>query len=191
MLIAAGKVHVFLGITCVLVRCLSTRLIDAVIFMISEDFKRVLWNSRGFTLGEMMTVAAVISIMVTIAVPNYLSFQPSMRLNGAAREVLGKLMWARAQAVQNNNTSVITFTSDHTFQVFNDANGNGSADANETITIDLQTDYSDVTFTVGGSSSTPTFNGRGTANSDTTVTITNSSGSKTVTVSPTGNVKIS
>jgi type IV fimbrial biogenesis protein FimT len=166
-------------------------LVQTVIFVKSKDLKRVLSNSRGFTLGEIMTVAAVISVMVAIAVPNYLSFQPTMRLNGAAREVLGKLMWARAQAVQNNNTSVVTFLTDHTFQVFNDANGNGSVDPNETITIDLQTDYPDVAFTVSGSSSTPTFNGRGTASSDTTVTITNSSGSKTVTVSPTGNVKIS
>jgi len=159
--------------------------------MTLQEFKRVLSNNRGFTIGEMMAVAGVISVVMAIAVPNYLSFQPSMRLNGASREVLGKLMWARSKAVQNNNTSVVTFITDHTFQVFNDANGNGSADANETITIDLQTDYSDVTFTVSGSSSTPTFNGRGTASSDTTVTITNSSGSKTITVSPTGNVKIS
>jgi type IV fimbrial biogenesis protein FimT len=154
------------------------------------QFKRVLLNNKGFTIGEMMAVAGVISVVMAIAVPNYLSFQPSMHLNGAAREVLGKLMWARAQAVQNNNTSVITFVTDHTFQIFNDANGNGSVDANEMLTTNLQTDYPDVVFTVSGSSSTPTFNGRGTANGDTTVTITNSSGSKTVTVSPTGYVKI-
>lgn len=159
--------------------------------MTLQDFKRALSNSGGFTLAETMTVAGVISVMMAIAVPNYLAFQPTMRLNGAAREVLGKLMWARAQAVQNNNTSVVTFITDHSFQVFNDANGNGSVDANETITIDLQTHYPDVVFTVSGSSSIPTFNGRGTANSDTTVTITNSTGSRTVTVSPTGNVKIS
>jgi type IV fimbrial biogenesis protein FimT len=161
-----------------------------VIFMTLPQFKRVLLNNKGFTMGEMMAVAGVISVVMAIAVPHYLSFQPSMRLNGAAREVLGKFMWARAQAVQNNNTSVITFLTDHTFQIFNDANGNGSVDANETITTNLQTDYPDVAFTVSGSSSTPTFNGRGTASGDTTVTITNSSGSKTVTLSPTGYVKI-
>ena len=159
--------------------------------MTLQELKRILSNNKGFTIAEMMAVAGVISVVMAIAVPNYLSFQPGMRLNGAAREVLGKLMWARAEAVENNNTSIVTFLTDHTFQVFNDANGNGSVDANETITIDLQTDYPDVVFTVSGSSSTPTFNGRGTASSDTTVTITNSSGSKTVTVSPTGNVKIS
>ena len=137
-----------------------------------------------------MTVVSVIGIITAVGIPSFLSFQPSMRLNGAAREVLSRLNWARANAVQNNNTSIVTFVNDHSFQIFNDANGNGLADANETTTVNLQTNYSEVTFTVSGSSSTPTFNGRGTASSDTTVTITNSSGSKIVQVSPTGNVKI-
>jgi type IV fimbrial biogenesis protein FimT len=150
----------------------------------------ILRDIRGFSIGELMTVVSLVGILTAVGIPSFLSFQPSMRLNGAAREVLSRLNWARANAVQNNNTSVVTFLNDHSFQIFNDANGNGSADANETITINLQTDYSDVTFTVSGSSSTPTFNGRGTAASDTTVTITNSSGSKIVEVRPTGNVKI-
>jgi type IV fimbrial biogenesis protein FimT len=141
-------------------------------------------------MGELMTVVSLIGILTAIGIPSFLSFKPSMRLNGAAREVLSRLMWARANAVQNNNTSVVTFLSDHSFQIFNDANGNGSADANETTTVDLQTDYPDVTFAVTGSSSTPAFNGRGTASTDTTVTISNPAGSKTVEVSPTGNVKI-
>jgi type IV fimbrial biogenesis protein FimT len=152
--------------------------------------KRILGDIRGFSIGELMTVVSLIGILAAVGIPSFLSFQPSMRLNGAARELLGKLMWARAHAVQNNNTSVVTFLTDHSFQIFNDANGNGSADANETITIDLQTDYPDVTFTLSGTSTSPVFNGRGTATADTTVTISNASGSKTVEVSPTGNVKI-
>jgi type IV fimbrial biogenesis protein FimT len=158
--------------------------------MTFKESERILGDIRGFSIAELMTVVSLIGILAAVGIPSFLSFQPSMRLNGAAREVLGRLMWARANAVQNNNTSVVTFLNDHSFQIFNDANSNGSADANETITINLQTDYSDVTFTVSGSSSTPTFNGRGTASTDTTVTISNPSGSKTVAVSPTGNVKI-
>ena len=158
--------------------------------MILKSCKRVLGDIRGFSIAELMTVVSLIGILAAVGIPSFLSFQPSMRLNGAAREVLSRLMWARANAVQNNNTSVVTFLNDHSFQIFNDANGNGSVDANETTTVDLQTDYSDVTFTVTGSSSTPTFTGRGTAASDTTVTISNPSGSKTVEVSATGNVKI-
>ena len=158
--------------------------------MILKSCKSILADIRGFSIGELMTVVSLIGIVTAVGIPSFLSFQPSMRLNGAAREVLSRLNWARANAVQNNNSSVVTFLNDHSFQIFNDANGNGLADANETTTVNLQTNYSDVTFTVTGSSSTPTFNGRGTASSDTTVTITNTSGSKIVQVSPTGNVKI-
>ena len=168
----------------------SHKLAVSIPFMILKSGKRILANVSGFSVGELMTVVSLIGIVTAVGIPSFLSFQPSMRLNGAAREVLSRLNWARANAVQNNNTSVVTFLNDHSFQIFNDANGNGSADANETVTINLQTNYSDVTFAVTGSSSTPTFNGRGTASSDTTVTISNPSGSKTVAVSPTGNVKI-
>lgn len=168
----------------------SHKLAVSIPFMILKSGKRILADVSGFSVGELMTVVSLIGIVTAVGIPSFLSFQPSMRLNGAAREVLSKLNWARANAVQNNNTSVVTFLNDHSFQIFNDANGNGSADANETLTINLQTDYSDVTFAVTGSSSTPTFNGRGTASTDTTVTISNPSGSKTVAVSPTGNVKI-
>ena len=158
--------------------------------MVLKSRKSILADIRGFSIGELMTVVSLIGIVTAVGIPSFLSFQPSMRLNGAAREVLSRLNWARANAVQNNNTSIVTFLNDHSFQIFNDANGNGLADANETTTVDLQTNYSDVTFAVTGLSSTPTFNGRGTASSDTKVTVTNSGGSKVVQVSPTGNVKI-
>ena len=158
--------------------------------MTFKVIKRIPGDIRGTSVAELMTVVSVIGILTAVGIPSFLSFQPSMRLNGAARELLGKLMWARASAVQNNNTSVVTFLTDHSFQIFNDSNGNGAADAGETMTVDLQTDYADVTFTLSGSSSSPVFNGRGTATTDTTVTVSNSSGSKTVEVRPTGSVKI-
>jgi type IV fimbrial biogenesis protein FimT len=149
--------------------------------MTLQEFKRVLSNNRGFTTGEMMVVAGVISVVMAIAVPNYLSFQPSMRLNGASREVLGKLMWARSKAVEENTTYGVTFPTDHTLEI---------RKAGVLIkTVDIQTDYTGVTFSKSGDD--PAFNSRGTAGGATTITITNSSGSKTVTVTATGNVKIS
>lgn len=155
-----------------------------------KGIKGLRTDKRGFSLGEVLTSITLIGILSAIGIPSFLSFQPGMRLNGAAREVLGRLMWARAQAVQNNNTSTVSFVSNHTFEVFNDSNGNGLADAGETLAVNLQSHYPDVTFVISGSSSTPVFNGRGTASSDTTITLTNSSGSKIVTVSPTGNIRI-
>ena len=157
--------------------------------MRQKRITRIQSNSRGFTLAELLTVMAVLAIFAGIAVPNYVAVQPGLQLNGAAREVLGKLMWARSKAVAQNNQWVVTFPTNHSFQILDDTNNNGTADAGEsTQTIDINTAYPNVTISKSGSD--PTFNSRGTAGGSTTITITNTSGAKTVTVSGTGNVKI-
>jgi prepilin-type N-terminal cleavage/methylation domain-containing protein len=146
-------------------------------------------SAQGFTMSELMATLALFAIMAAIAVPSYLSAQPGLRLNGGAREVLGKLMWARSKAVDQNSTYAVTFPTDHSLQIFNDTNVNGSVDVGEwSQTIDLQTDYPGITLSKSGSD--PAFNGRGTASGSTTITVSNGSSSRTVTVSPTGNVKI-
>lgn len=151
---------------------------------------RLIRDIRGFTIGEMLAVVTVISIVTAIGMPAFLAFQPGFRLNGGAREILGTLMWARAEAVEENATYVVSFPNNYTMRVFNDANLNGTWESGEwTQLVDVGSEYPGVTFAVSGPN--PTFNGRGTANGSTTITITNSSGSKTVTVNPTGNVKIS
>jgi len=141
-------------------------------------------------MAELMVTLGLISILAAIAVPNYLAFQPGQRLNGGAREVLGKLRWARAQAVEENATYIVSFLNNHTLRIFNDTDLDGTWDIGEwKDDIDLQLNYSDVTFTPTGND--PKFTGRGTVSTGTTtITITNSSGSKQVEVTPTGNVKI-
>jgi len=156
----------------------------------NRKVSKLLSDTQGFTLGEVLAVVSIITIVTAIGMPTFLAFQPGFRLNGGTREILGKLMWARAEAVEENSTYVVTFPNNHSMQIFKDDNLNGSWDTGEwTQTIDVQSEYSDITLSVSGSN--PTFNGRGTANGSTTITVTNSSGSKTVIVSPTGNVKIS
>jgi type IV fimbrial biogenesis protein FimT len=130
-------------------------------------------------MAELMATLALFAVMAAIAVPSFLSMQPGLRLNGAAREVLGKLMWARSKAVEQNSAYAVTFPTDHTLLITAGAWSQ---------TIDLQTDYSGITLSKSGSD--PTFNGRGTASGSTTITLTNSSGSKVVDVTATGNVKI-
>ena len=159
--------------------------------MVHESVFRKVFNNRGFSLGELMAAMGVFAILAAIAVPQYLASQPARRLNGGARQILAKLMWARAEAVEKNTTYVVTFPTNHTYQIFNDTNGNSSVDVGEwNQTNDIQTQYEDVTFAVSGSTNYPTFNGRGTASNDTTITLSNSSGNVVVQVRPTGSVKI-
>lgn len=157
--------------------------------MISRGVQNAFFNDRGFSLAEILAAVGVFSILAMIGVPNYRAAQPGFRLNGGARLVLSKLMWARSQAVEENTTYVAVFPTNHSLKVFNDANANGSADLLEwTETIDLRTNYPDVQLTWSGNN--PKFNGRGTADGNTTITLSNSSGAKTVTVNRTGNVRI-
>lgn len=159
--------------------------------MMQNGLKRHCIDDRGFSLAELLTVTAIIGIVTAVAMPSFLAMQPSRRLNGASREVFGKLMWARAQAVEENITYSVTFPTNHSMTIIRDANGNGAADTGETTeSVDIQTDYSDCTFTVSGGDTTPNFLGRGTTNGDTTITISNTAGSRVVTVSLTGNIKI-
>lgn len=148
-------------------------------------------DKHGFSLAELLTVTAIIGIVTAVAMPSFLAMQPSMRLNGASREVFGKLMWARAQAVEENITYSVIFPSNHSMTIIRDANANGAADVGETTeSVEIQTDYPDCTFSVTSGDSTPNFLGRGTTNGDTVITITNTAGSRVVTVTLTGNIKI-
>ena len=148
-------------------------------------------DNRGISLGEMIVVTAIIGITAAVAMPSFLSMQPGMRLNGASREVFGKLMWAGAQAVEENITYSVIFPNNHTMTIIRDANANAAADVGETTeNVDIQTDYSDCTLSVTSGDTTPNFLGRGTTNGDTVITISNTAGNRVVTVTLTGNIKI-
>ena len=134
---------------------------------------------RGFSIAEMLMAIALFAILAGIAVPQFIAFRPKNRLNGAARQVYSELMWARSKAVNDNISYVGTFPTNQTMQIA------GST----TKTVNIQTEYSDVTLS--SSAATITFSSRGTSNVAPTITLTNSGGSKTVTIRITGTASIS
>jgi len=136
-------------------------------------------DDRGFSLAEILMAVTVFAIGAAIAVPRFIAFQPTNRLNGAARQIYSELMWARSKAVNENSSYVVTFPTNQTMLI------SGATSK----TVNIQTEYSDVTLS--SSAATITFSSRGTTDVGPTITLTNSGGTKTVTVRITGTVNIS
>lgn len=147
--------------------------------MVVHRSKCLLKDRRGFSLGEILGAIGVFGILAATAAPQFLAFRPKNRLNGAARQVYAELMWARSKAVNDNANYVVTFPTNQTMQIA------GST----TKTVNIQTEYSDVTLV--STESTFTFSSRGTTNVAPTITLTNPGGTKTVTVRITGTASIS
>jgi len=154
--------------------------------MINRNLKK---NHNGFTVMEIILVVAIMGIMAAIAIPAFMKMLPGMRLNGAARQVMGDLMAARMKAVKLNRKTKVIFDDNHQYRICDDADSNGTVDDGEgdVETRNIQTEYYGVML-----DSIPTpiiFQPRGTATNK-TVTLNNSSGSKSLTVAITGRVKI-
>jgi prepilin-type N-terminal cleavage/methylation domain-containing protein len=142
-------------------------------------YKHLLTDRRGFSLAEILVAIGIFAILAAIAAPQFVAFRPKNRLNGAARQIYSELMWARSKAVNDNSSYVVTFPTNQTMQIA------GST----TKTVNIQTEYSDVTLT--STASTITFFSRGTTDVAPTITLTNSGGTKSVTIRITGTASIS
>jgi len=147
--------------------------------MVIRRCRQLVKNSGGFSIAELLTAVAVFGIVGAVAVPQFVSFRPKNRLNGATRQIYSQLMWARSKAVTENGSYVVTFPTNQTMLI------SGST----TRTVNIQSDYADVTLS--SSASTITFSSRGTSDVAPTITLTNSGGTKAVTLRITGSATIS
>lgn len=146
-------------------------------------------KDSGFTLIELIIIIAIVAIFAAIAVPNFLSYMPKHRLNGAARQVMGDLMAARMKAVKENTTVAVAWVSDHEYKI---------STSSEAKTVNIRTNYRDVTIgsVSGGNFSSNGFSSnrflsRGTKQpGGGSIGLTNLTDSKKVTVSIAGRVKI-
>lgn len=139
-------------------------------------------KTKGFTMVELITVAAIIAILATIALPVYNGMMPRYRLNGAARQVMGDLANARMNAVKLNTNVAVDFTGLYTY-----AFSGGSYNA----AFDIRDQYPGVEFTAVPTDFTFTSRGTTQDGASHTATLKNSkNATRTITVNVAGQIKI-
>ena len=145
-------------------------------------------STAGFSLLGQLITLTLAGIMIAMAVPGYLKVVPKHRLNGAVRQLVGDLMWARMKAIQRNNRYRVFFLNQHEYRVLDDADNDGAVDPGEwTFTRDLRADYEGVVMTYNNN---PVFRPQGTASSLATITLANAASSKRVSISIAGRVRV-
>lgn len=119
-----------------------------------------MYNQKGFTILELIVVVAIITVVTGIILPVYFSMKPTIRVNGAARQIQGDFMWARMRAISENNNYAIVFgsagatgpdLSNNTYYIYDDDNGDFNdpavPDANELVkTVVISGEYEGVGY---------------------------------------------
>jgi len=95
-------------------------------------------NNSGFSLGELITIMGIISVLAVIAVPNMIGWRSGKQIQGALENLRGDLQMAKLKAVQENGPVAVLFASNG-YQVFIDNGANeGAYDAGERLLKDRQ-----------------------------------------------------
>ena len=74
-------------------------------------------KNSGFTITELMVTIAVVAILASLAIPNFIAWLPNYRLQSGAEDIQSTLQLARITAIKENATVKVTFnTAKETYQ---------------------------------------------------------------------------
>ncbi|OGQ82020.1 MAG: hypothetical protein A3F90_20390 [Deltaproteobacteria bacterium RIFCSPLOWO2_12_FULL_60_19] len=142
-------------------------------------------KSHAFTIIELLVAMGVAGTLMAIAIPQFMSWLPTINLSSGARRLGVDLHLARAKAISQNTMYRIAFpalpASSYTIEKFS-----GAAYAPESGPFNLPQG-----ITVTAVTAAFNFEARGTVNTASTITLQNINGqTTTVSVNPVGRVKI-
>jgi prepilin-type N-terminal cleavage/methylation domain-containing protein len=145
------------------------------------------YPERGFTLVEVMVVAAVIAVVSLLAIPNYMSWYARHQLKQATKEIQNQLGLARVSAMSRNSSVTVNVALNSGKVTLSATSATGAVIINPVDmpgnVIGLTPSPSAVTFTSLGIRS-----GGGTTNQ--LIVLSNNAGhSYSVQVSPRGNIR--
>jgi len=142
-----------------------------------------LGETEGLTLIEVLIAVALIVILISIGVPTFNAFQPTVQLSGVARNLIADLHYAQQLAVTEQiDYGIYFFVADNKYQVVRH---------NDTATTSVKEVVlpNEVAFQVVTSNEIR-FNAYGAANEATTTLINSKGEIKTIKVSPAGFAKM-
>lgn len=91
-------------------------------------------KNNGFTLVELMAVTAIIGVATAIAIPNFTSMLPTIRVNSSMRALSNAMMLARSNAIsKNTNFYVKLDTTNHSYTIYQEATGDTTWSVADTI----------------------------------------------------------
>ena len=69
----------------------------------------IMHKNSGFTITELMVTIAVVAILASLAIPNFIDWLPNYRLRSGAEEIQSTLQFARITAIKRNATATVAF----------------------------------------------------------------------------------
>ena len=66
-------------------------------------------KKSGFTIVELMIIIAIISILATVAIPNFFTWRPKRQLSAAAKDVFSAMQYGRSRALKDNVSVTLQF----------------------------------------------------------------------------------
>lgn len=165
---------------------------------------------RGFTLIELLVVLILLGVMLTLAVPGFLSFQRNAELTSASNSFVAALSAARAEAMKRQlRTFVVplsgtSWASGWRVFVDNDSNavsgsisaGTGDTIVSEQAALPASVAVTASSFPVDGSTAYVMFNGSGSMTNidrtfaDRSIELTNGTESRRVVANPSGRMRV-
>ncbi len=117
-------------------------------------------NIKGFSLVELMVSISIMSVLISLATPNFASWLANLRVVNTATGYNLAIMQARAEAIKLNQLVTVTLGTDTSWEIKVDASG---AVLNKKMSNESSTGIAVTLLPVG--STTITFNGQGLVNS--------------------------
>ena len=93
---------------------------------------RIRINS-GFSLGELITIMGIMTVLAVIAVPNMVAWRQNAQLRRAAQDVYSNVQKAKLEAARRNATITVTFRAND-YVVYLDNDNDWAYDVGEEIT---------------------------------------------------------